>query len=195
MSETSRDSRGRLLPGYKHAIVRAWSYDPEAAKLVKAACQSEAMDVLPKLRELTASPSPAVAVLAMEAIFRLAYGKPTVARIVKAEVLRLTGQEHPYKTIKSWPDGALKDLDSPASAATLDHSGQEHTVYTYQPPLDQRAIARQELQLKQQQFDRMYAELLQAEADLLTMRDTVRRAKAELDNLRARSEVHELTDS
>ena len=129
----------------------------------------------------------------MEAIFRLAYGKPTVARIVKQEVLRLTGQEHPYKTIKQWPDGHLKDFDSPAYAATLDR-GQEPDINVYQPPLDPQAIAQQKLALKQQQFIKMQAELLQAEADLLTMRDTVQRAKAELDELRARSEV-ELTDS
>jgi hypothetical protein len=194
MSETSRDNRGRLLPGYKHAIVRAWSYDPEAAKLIKAACASEAMDVLPKLRELTQSPSPAVQILAMEAIFRLAYGKPTVARLVKAEVLRLTGQEHPYKTIKQWPDGALKELDSPASAAILDR-GQEPEIHTYQPPLDPQAIARRQLALKQAQLDKMKLELLQAEADLVSMRNTVQIAQQELADMRARSTEPALTES
>jgi len=187
MTDTiERDERGRLLPGStpyrftKNDIFRAWNDDIGARKIIKDACRSEAPEVLPKLKALIDDPRPRVSILAMEAILRLAYGKPSVARLVKDEVYRLTGKATPYTTIRSWPDGKLKDLGSPESAEVLDTAPLRPSISTYTPPLDPQAVTKQELQAKRAELQRMDAELAQAHADLRELGDTVRMAREEL---------------
>jgi len=193
-----RDALGRLLPGSRPQGAgisgpRTYSYgehEPWARKLISEACRSEAPEVLPKLKALIDDPRPRVSILAMEAILRLAYGKPSVARLVKDEVYRLTGRHTPYTTIRSWPDGKLKDLGSPESADLLDTTGPaaaslRPSISTYIPPLDPQAVIQAQLQTKRVELQRMTLELAQAGADLRELRDTVSMAQKELEAMEA----------
>jgi hypothetical protein len=130
----------------------------------------------------------------MEAILRLAHGRPSVARLVKDEVYRLTGQRTPYTTIRSWPDAKLKDLGSPESADLLDTAAtQPPSISTYDPPLDPASVATAELEAKRAEPKRMDAELAQAHADLRELEDTVRMAREELEKVEAQPESKEQT--
>jgi hypothetical protein len=194
MSETTdRDESGRLQPGHKSPgygvarrdVVRAWNYDAAANRLVKEACASEAMDVLPELRALMADERPAVQILAMEAILRLACGRPNVARQVKAEVYRLTGQQHPYKTILSWPDGHLKGIDGLQSLDLLDREPQSPQPAIYTPPLDHHQANQDRIARQEHQITTMEAELEKAASNYRELQTTLGMAKQELELLKA----------
>jgi hypothetical protein len=158
----------------KDDAYKAWNRDPADAahRAVKDACRSEAPEVLPKLKALINDPNPKTSILAMEAILRLAYGKPSVARQVRQEVHRLTGRSIPYTTIRQWPDGKLKDIGSPESVELLDVSLRDET-------------SRQQLEARRVELERMELELVQAAADLREMEHTVQLARHEVEALEA----------
>lgn len=201
---SERDEYGRLLPGNRppgagNGITRPpgasnftayqlWTRpEPAAAKAVKQACQSECFEILPKLKALVDDPRPTVQILAMEAILRLAYGKPSVARLVKSEVERLTGQRYSFPTISSWPDGKLNDLQSsePLDPPTLD----------IDPP-DPKQQALDTIATKQSEIAKMERELSAIETELKSRRDTIQTSQRELAILRERFEImHAVVDT
>src|SRR3954453_21160854 len=116
MSDTAQRLKSGKMPvsfSRNDALIRSMSRDAEAERLVKKACQEETYYLFPKLMEMVDDERPAVKILAMEAILRIGYGKPGVARLVKSEVERLTGKKAPsFLSITRWPDGSLaQDVD------------------------------------------------------------------------------------